>query len=414
VARVLLIAPTCDGTDVGEAWVSYQWAAGLAARHDVTLLTYHKRGRPTAAAQLTGLRVVEWTEPALLGRAERLNSLLKPGYVAFHARARRWIRSALAAGERFDVAHQPTPVAMRYPSPAAGLGIPLVLGPVGGGLDDPPAFATDGDTAPWYTRLRSLDGLRLRHDPLLRRTYSGASVVLGIAPYVRDNLRGVPVRRLEFLNDVAVATLPTPQVRTVHAGPLRLLFVGRVIRTKGVREAIRALAHLADLDVHLDVVGDGPDRPACEDLAASLGVADRVTFHGRRPHDEVDGFYRRADVFVFPSYREPGGTVVFEALGHGLPLIVCDRGGPSSVVDDQCGFRLAVSTPEALAADVAAAVRTLESDPDRRLAMGRAARDHVERTGTWQARLDAIERFYALAADDAAVPPRAAGAADRG
>ncbi len=129
-----LIAPTCDGEDVGEAWVAYQWAQGLAAHHDVTLLTYHKRGARPAAEQLSGLRVIEWTEPPLIGRAERLNSILKPGYVPFYMRARRWIDQALARGERFDVAHQPTPVAMRYPSPAIGFPIPLVIGPVGGGI----------------------------------------------------------------------------------------------------------------------------------------------------------------------------------------------------------------------------------------------------------------------------------------
>ena len=131
MAQVLLIAPTCDGDDVGEAWVAFQWASRLARRHDVTVLTYHKRGKRTAAEQLPGVRVIEWIEPPLLGRAERLNSLLKPGYLPFYWRARRWIRAALAAGEHFDVAHQVSPVAMRYPSPAIGLGIPVVIGPTG-------------------------------------------------------------------------------------------------------------------------------------------------------------------------------------------------------------------------------------------------------------------------------------------
>ena len=109
MAKLLLVAPTCNGEDVGEAWVAYKWAQLLAPRHDVTLLTYHKRGARPASQQLSGLRVIEWSEPPLLGRAERLNSLLKPAYVPFYLRARKWIRRAIAAGERFDVAHQPAP-----------------------------------------------------------------------------------------------------------------------------------------------------------------------------------------------------------------------------------------------------------------------------------------------------------------
>ncbi|KRD42984.1 glycosyltransferase [Cellulomonas sp. Root930] len=405
MSRILLIAPTCDGSDIGEAWVAYQWAARLAPRHDVTLLTYHKRGRPPARTQLDGLRIVEWAEPPLLGRAERLNSLLKPGYAAFYVRARRWIKRALAAGEHFDVVHQPVPVAMRYPSPAAGLGVPVVVGPVGGGLSDPPGFSDDGDTSPWYTRLRALDQFRLRHDPLLRRTYTDARVVLGIAPYVGDLLEGIPLHELVVMSETALPELPPAHSRSTHPGALRLLFVGRLVRTKGARDLVRAMSLLADEDVVLDVVGDGPDRATCEALAVELEVADRVRFLGRLDRGEVDAFYRDADVFVFPSYREPGGNVALEAMGHGLPLIVCDRGGPGSAVDATCAIALPVSTPDALARDVAAAVRTLAHDPARRLAMGRSARERVTSMGLWDAKIRAVEAIYNRVGSGSAATP---------
>jgi hypothetical protein len=210
VLKLLLIAPTCDGDDVGEAWVGYQWVRLLSARHQVTLLTYHKRGSRPAADQLPGTRVIEWTEPAGLGRAERLNSMLKPGYVPFYFRARRWIRRALAQGDRFDLAHQPVPVAMRYPCPVRGLGIPYLIGPVGGSLESPPAFAAEEGTAPWYVGLRRLDALRIRYDPALRDTYQQASCVLGIAPYVKDFLAGTPVHRFEVMSETGITELPAP------------------------------------------------------------------------------------------------------------------------------------------------------------------------------------------------------------
>jgi glycosyltransferase involved in cell wall biosynthesis len=392
--RLLLVAPTPDGTDVGEAWVAYQWARRSAARHDVTLLTYHKRGARPIAGQLPGVRVVEWAEPAGLGRAERLNSMLKPGYLPFAVRARRWVRRALAAGERFDVAHQPAPVAMRYPSPLAGLGIPYVLGPVGGSLDSPPGFAADEGGTPWFVRLRALDRALLRTPPL-RRTYADAACVLGIAPYVAEHLRGIPVRRFEVLSETALTALPAPVDRFGRTGPLRLLHVGRLVRTKGVRDTVRALALLGDRPVVLDVVGDGYDRAACEELTRALGLADRVRFHGRLPRADIDDFYRRADVFVFPSYREPGGNVAFEAMGYGLPLVVADRGGPGAAVDDSCGIRVPAVTPDQLAAGVAAAVAELADDPARRLRLGRGARRRVAEVGLWDGKLAAVDRIYA-------------------
>ncbi|MCW2759396.1 MAG: glycosyl transferase group 1, partial [Nocardioidaceae bacterium] len=349
MARILLIAPTCDGHDVGEAWVAYQWAAGLSRRHDVTLLTYHKRGSVPASRQLSGLRVVEWQEPPLLGRQERLNSMLKPGYLPFYVRSRRWIRQALAAGERFDLVHQPVPVAMRYPSPAAGLGLRLVVGPVGGGLPDPPGFDEDDTSSPWFVGLRRFDSLRLRRDRLLRTTYADAACVLGIAPYVRAQLGAVPLRRFEVMSETALVALPTSEPHhPLRDGPVRLLFVGRLVATKGARLLIEAMARCADLDVRLDVVGDGPELQPCVDAVARHGLGERVVLHGRRDRTDVDAFYAKADVFTFPSYREPGGNVVFEAMGHRLPLIVCDRGGPGAAVDNACAVRIPVTTPEAL------------------------------------------------------------------
>jgi glycosyltransferase involved in cell wall biosynthesis len=394
MSRVLLVAPTIDRDDIGEAWVAYQWASRLAAVHDLTVLTYRKRGHPPIADQLPDARVVEWVEPPLVGRAERLNSLLKPAYLPFYVRARRWIRRALRAGETFDVAHQPVPVAMRYPSPAVGLGIPLVFGPVGGGLSSPAAFE-DEDTAPWYVGLRRVDGWRLRHDRLLRRTYTDAELVLGIAPYVWDQLAGVPLRHRLVMAETALAELPEAPPERPAGDALRLLFVGRVVRTKGARDAVAAMAHLRDLPVTLDVVGEGFDRPECEALARRLGVGDRVTFHGRRSRAEVAEFYRRADVFVFPSYREPGGNVPFEAMGYGLPLVVSDRGGPANVVDDSCGIRVTPQEPEQYAHDIATAVRALHESPQRRAAMGRAALERVRAVGLWDAKIRQIGEIYA-------------------
>lgn len=391
--KLLLILPSCDGTDVGEAWVAHQWAAGLSHRHDVTVLSYRGVGRPSAVEQLPHAQVIEWDQPALLSRAARFNSLLKPWYPDFYRRARSWIKQALASGSHFDVAHQPVPVAIRYPSPLVGLGIPYVIGPVGGSLASPPGF-DDEDTAPWYVGLRRLDDLRIRHDPMLRRSYRSAAVVLGIAPYVATHLAPLGLRDLRFLSETAIVELPAPVERSGREGPVQLLFVGRLIRTKGARDAIGSLAHLRDLSVTLDIVGDGFDRAACESLTSTLGLRERVSFHGALPRAQVESFYRQADIFVFPSFREPGGNVQFEAMAHGLPLVVSDRGGPAAVVASDRGLQVTPTTPAGYAADLATALRPLVLDPHLRLTMGKAARSFAERAGTWECRLDEVDAIY--------------------
>jgi glycosyltransferase involved in cell wall biosynthesis len=404
VAKLLVIAPGCDKEDVGESWVGHQWVHRLARSHQVTLLSYYKRGKVPPSRQLAGVRVVDWPEPPLVGRLERLNSMLKPGYPPFHFRARRWLRGALAAGERFDLAYQPVPVAMRYPCPAAGLGIPYVIGPVGGSLASPSAFSGEEGTAAWYVGLRSLDRLRMRWDPQLRRTYSGAACVLGIAPYVEEFLRPVPLRRFEVMSETGIEALPGSVDRSGRTGDVRLLYVGRLVRTKGARDAIRAMARLRDLPVVLDVVGEGSDRAACQALAAELGLSPRVRFHGWVPRERTADFYRAADVFVFPSYREPGGNVVFEAMGFGLPLVVCERGGPGNVVDEASGMTLPAVSPDQLAGDIATAVATLVREPQLRLSMGAAARRRVADIALWDRKLERMESLFGEIIEDSHQP----------
>ena len=378
--------------------MAYQWAHLLSERFDVTVLTYRKRGAPSITAQVPKARVVEWLEPPGLGRFERLNSLMKPGYVVFDARARAWLRHAERRGEHFDVAHQVAPVAMRYPSPLRVASIPYLIGPVGGSLDSPKGFQSQ-DTGPWYQRLRAVDGLRVRYDVALRRSYERASIVVGIADYVREFLSPLTLRRFEVLADTGLETIPAGDRPPVpsdfsEAHPLRVLFVGRVIRTKGARDLVAAMGQLRDVPVVLDVVGDGFDAPACRQLAERLDLGDKVRFHGWASKDAVQRFYEKAHVFAFPSYREPGGTVVFEAMGHQLPLIVCDRGGPSASVDSSCAFTLAAHDPEQLAHDIAQAVRRFVTDPSLVTTMGSAALKRLEHVGLWSAKVDRIADLY--------------------
>lgn len=392
--RALLLSPGFDATDTGEAFVSYKWAAALADRVELTVLALQRHGRPPLAGQLPGVEVVTWPEPAWLLRFERFNAMLKPAYPLYMAHVRRWIRAAQAAGRRFDIAHQIMPQAARYPSPLRGAGIPYLIGPLGGALTTPESFQAEAGSARWYTRLRALDAWRFARDPWLRASYAGAEAVLGVAPYMRDLLAAVPIRRFEPVLELGIDDLPPLPDRSGRTG-LRLLHVGRGVRTKGLRDAVRALARLADLPgITLTSAGEGEEIALCRAEAGRLGIADRVTFLGRVPRAEVEALYRDSDVFLFPSFREPAGNVLYEAMRWGLPVITARRGGPEFVTDDSCAIRVEVTEPGRYAADIAEAVRRLHGDPALRARMGRASRDRVAAEGLWPHKAERLVALY--------------------
>ena len=394
--KVLAVVPNCDGTDVGEAWCAHQWVRHLGDVADVTLLTMRRKNRLPASAQLPHVEVIEWDEPQHASRFDRLNSQLKPFYVGFYVKVRRWLTQQLAAGRWFHVAHQFTPLALRYPSPLAGFPIPYVLGPLGGSLETPPGFASECESAAWFTRLRGLDQWRLKRDPLLKRTYAGAAAILGVAPYVEQLVAPAAPRRFDVISELGIDSLAPHRGRPEQPGKLRLLHVGRAVRTKGLRDAVRAISLLPPhVDVHLDVAGQGEETEICRALARTCGVESRVTFHGQIPRSDVEALYARADAFLFPSFREPSGSVIFEALRNGLPVITTDVGGPGFVIDDSCGFKVPAQTPEQLASDLAAPIRRLAADPALRLQLAAGARERVARIGLWPNKVAWLTELYA-------------------
>jgi glycosyltransferase involved in cell wall biosynthesis len=142
--------------------------------------------------------------------------------------------------------------------------------------------------------------------------------------------------------------------RPADAGPREgVLYVGRLIRQKGVDDLLRAAVAL-DPPVPLEIAGDGPERPRLERLARSLAVPAR--FHGFVDPTTRDRLYARAAVVCVPSrplasgLSEGAPLVICEARAHGLPVVASAVGGiPELCADDPGATLVPHSDPAALA-----------------------------------------------------------------
>lgn len=134
--------------------------------------------------------------------------------------------------------------------------------------------------------------------------------------------------------------------------PVRLLFVGRLSREKGVKYLLEAVAQLREeeqlVEVHL--VGTGTLEATLHQEMKALALEELVHFHGFVPHsDRLFQLYRNSDVFILPSLQEQQGKVLLEAMSQGLPIIATNVGGIPTVIQDQeNGLLVPPADPQAI------------------------------------------------------------------
>lgn len=162
-----------------------------------------------------------------------------------------------------------------------------------------------------------------------------------------------PPDDLDRLHIVHCGVYPEAHAARVHQGTgNQLLFVGRLAEVKGVSVLLEALAEVRKThpEVHLTVIGDGPERPRFEALARQHGLEQAVTFAGYRSQAEVAAQLAATDVFVLPSYAEGVPVTLMEALAAAVPVVATQVGGVSELVDDGVnGFIVHPGDPAPLA-----------------------------------------------------------------
>jgi phosphatidylinositol alpha 1,6-mannosyltransferase len=239
----------------------------------------------------------------------------------------------------------------------------------------------------------------------LRRVYAAARTVTAPTPSAVRLLaqHGVP-GAVAVSCGIDIARFHRPRPASVPADGVstqRVLFVGRLDEEKRVDDLLRAVAFLhqqvadRDVDIRLEIVGDGSRRAAWEDLAARLGVRDRVVFHGFVREDTLVDAYARCDVFCMPGIAELQSLATMEAMAAGKPVIAADAMAlPHLVRPGRNGWLYPPGDVPALAGHLL----YLLTDPDGRARMGAASRQLIAEH-TLDRTLDTFESLYHRAVD---------------
>jgi glycosyltransferase involved in cell wall biosynthesis len=399
--RILLLGPDCNPERVSMPFVTYSHAAALSRLQDVTLVVRESVEHAVRRAK-DPFREVEvirqpWLESIYAFCLRRLfrydfnNQALTafsyPFFLAFEWRAWRQLRQRILAGE-FDVVLRIYPMNAVFPSLFAFFlrkaPIPFVIGPLNGGLPFVEGFSQAKNQKQWISSLRSL----YRFLPFARSTYRDAKAIIAassqtFAEFARysDKVFFVPEP------GIGRSLCGEDQRSPAPGAKLDLIFVGGLIPCKACDLAMRAASPLLrDESAHFTILGDGPERNRLEELARSLGIEKAVSFCGWVKHEEVLKRLRSADVMVFPSVRDFGAGVVFEALGSGAVPVVADFGGPGDIVHSGVGYKVPLTNETEFVSQMEQILTTLARDRDLLVRLRQQGIAYARECLTWDAK----------------------------
>jgi glycosyltransferase involved in cell wall biosynthesis len=192
---------------------------------------------------------------------------------------------------------------------------------------------------------------------------------------------GMPSDRLTVVQPGTDRTTSAPHASSTT---IELLAVGSVVPRKGYDVLVAALAILAELPWRLTIVGDrGRSPDTTRELEAEIarhGLSGRINFPGAVASEELTNYYAAADLFVLASRFEGYGMAYAEAIAHGLPVVGTNAGAIPDTVPQDAG----VLVPPDDVAALAAVLRRLIENPERRQRLAQGAAAAAARLPSWQ------------------------------
>jgi glycosyltransferase involved in cell wall biosynthesis len=316
----------------------------------------------------------------------------------YNQRVQRKIVRRLIVEKQIQIVHEINPVSPKQVSLMYGLGVPMVIGPLAGGMTFPPAFQDMESSAQ-----RIVESVGRTSSTFLNVLMPGKKRAAALIVANDQARRALPpgvTGKIFEIPDVGVDLAVWNQQTDLPPrtdNEIRFVYLGRLSGWKGVKFLVLAFKTVAEREPRtvLHILGDGEERQNLDELTRQLNLADRVKFAGWVSAEEGSRRLRTSDVFVLPSLHEVGGIVLLEAMAVGLPVIATEWGGPAIHVTDETGIRVPPTSKEGFISGLADAMLKLAASPELRKQMGEAGQRRVRgNLYDWNQKTDKLLEIY--------------------
>jgi glycosyltransferase involved in cell wall biosynthesis len=399
--NILITGHGCLPDAGSEPGITWNWAWHLAERHKVWVIT-HGAFRQSIELYLRhhprpNLSFV-WVGP--FGRWDPWDPMSPNGIWLHYLWWRRAVVAAarkLMHSEHIDLVHHVSWSTISAPPLVWKLEKPFVWGPVGGGQTTPMRFLGSFGWGALAELARTARVRLMRWNPVLRRTVRRAGLLLAANRETAAILTAAGGGDIIPFPDVGVPTevLPERIPPRSTTGPFEVLWAGRIERWKGIDLLIDVAEMLKAPEIRIVVAGAGPHLDASKKAVQRRGLAGRVAFLGPLSWRDLQQRFSEAHLFLFTSLRDTFGSVNWEAMAKGCPVVCLDCGG-AGTLPDAAAVKIRVTSPRRVAAELAQAIERMAADRVKLGAFSHAAYlTAVDQT--WDKRAERMAQFYGLA-----------------
>jgi glycosyltransferase involved in cell wall biosynthesis len=391
--RILVAAIACQPKGGSEGYVGWSCVNAISMDHEVHVITSRMCQKEIEAELVTHPRrsqmtfsfvgePIRWHENRLIARLQ--------SWIAY----RKWVDEAkrvakqLCSKQQFDVLHHVTYATWRMGTPLAGLGRPLIFGPVGGGEKFPfRFFSMLSPIARWFEIARTISGWIAAKSKNVRQAAQTANLLLANNHETEELLEDLGAQKEKiklmsqsFLSPERMASLKCVGPKGSSREKLVIFAGGNLEGRKGVAIALEALASLVKWDIPFEFTygGSGPELRHLLQIAGKLSLpSDAVKIGVILEGGDYLRALKDAHIYLLPSLREGAPVTMIEAMAASCVPMVGSCGGAAMLVTQDCGRLISITTPNQMALEIAAEIKTLWSSPGLLEKLGSAAVERV-------------------------------------
>lgn len=380
-----------------EASVSWNYVSNMGVHHKLIVL--YGRGKDEIekyleSHQMPNVRFVNIPYVSLQGSGLLLDIKYNLNYRRWHYQTYLKAKE-LVNNEHVDIIHYLNPIGFKEPGYCWKIKeVPYVWGPIQGVENRPlalfPALSSKGKINALVRRV--VHNGMLMCLPRVRKALKRADAVFAATPNTVKQLKRIHHKDTIYLPENGILKMECTEPIFMN-DTLNLIWVGSIDERKALGILISALGKVKNNNWHLNVLGEGPLREKCEELADELGISEKITFHGKVDRAQVQLVFGQSQVHVISSLGEATTTVLWEAFSKAIPTITLDHCGMAGVVSSECGIKIPIRSYQQVLNDIAFAIDDLMEHPEKvtRLSQGTI---ECSKKFMWANRIALYDKIY--------------------